>query len=164
MKNFDWTKFTRKMYINAPIQKIYDAWAKPEEMECWFLKQACYFDKEEKQLSKNNQISEGLKYEWNWYLYDLTEKGMISIANQKDHIQFTFAGNCIVDITLQEFENGTIVTLIHKDIPTDDKSKYNIRLGCDSGWSFFLVNLKSVYEGGLDLRNKNPNLKPMLNN
>jgi hypothetical protein len=27
-----------------------------------------------------------------------------------------------------------------------------------------LVNLKSVYEGGLDLRNKDNRFKPMLNN
>jgi len=164
MKNFDWTQFTRKMYIQAPIQKIYNAWAKPEEMERWFLKQTCYFDNKNKEFSRNKNITEGLRYEWNWYLYDLTEKGKVLIANQKDHIQFTFAGNCIVDVSLKVFENGTIVTLNHKDIPTDDESKYNIRLGCDSGWSFYLVNLKSVYEGGLDLRNKNPNLKAMLNN
>lgn len=164
MKNFDWTQFTRKMYIEAPIQKIYDAWAKPEEIERWFLEKACYFDLDEKLLSRKHPISEGLSYEWDWYLYDITEKGKILYANQKDHIQFTFAGNCIVDVKLKEFEKGTIVILNHKDIPTDDDSKYNIRLGCYGGWSFFLVNLKSVYEGGLDLRNKNPNLKPMLNN
>ncbi len=136
MKNFDWTQFTRKMHIDAPIQKIYDAWSKPAEIERWFLKQACYFDKEEKLLSKNNHISEGLRYEWDWYLYDITEKGKIIFANQKDHIQFTFAGNCIVDITIKEFENGTIVTLKQKNIPTDDDSKCNIRLGCDSGCLF----------------------------
>lgn len=30
--------------------------------------------------------------------------------------------------------------------------------------SFFLLNLKSVYEGGIDLRNKDSNFKGMLNN
>lgn len=164
MKNFDWTQFTRKVYIQAPLQIIYNAWAKPEEIERWFLQNASYFDKNMKELSKSDSISEGMNYQWNWYLYDETEKGSIVFANQKNRIQFTFAGNCLVDVSLEEYENGTIVTLIHKDIPTDEDSKYNIRLGCDSGWSFYLVNLKSVYEGGLDLRNKNPNLKPMLNN
>ena len=51
-----------------------------------------------------------------------------------------------------------------KDIPTDDESKQGIRLGCHSGWSFYLVNLKSVYEGGLDLRNKDDALGVMVNN
>jgi hypothetical protein len=57
-----------------------------------------------------------------------------------------------------------IVELTQKDIPTDDASKQNIRLGCHTGWSFFLVNLKSVYEGGLDLRNKDSNFKGMITN
>lgn len=61
-------------------------------------------------------------------------------------------------------EDHVIVQLTQKNIATDDPSKKGIRLGCESGWSFFLVNLKSVYEGGIDLRNKNTELKGMLNN
>ena len=57
-----------------------------------------------------------------------------------------------------------MVTLSQSNIPLDNKSKQNIRLGCESGWSFFMLNLKSVYEGGLDLRNKNDKLPGMLNN
>ncbi|RZK15239.1 MAG: SRPBCC domain-containing protein, partial [Pedobacter sp.] len=54
--------------------------------------------------------------------------------------------------------------LTQKNIPTDENSKRNIRLGCHNGWSFYLINLKSVFEGGLDLRNKDNRFKPMLNN
>lgn len=56
-----------------------------------------------------------------------------------------------------------IVTLTQHSIPTDDKNKKDTRIGCHTGWSFFLVNLKSVYEGGLDLRNKNNDLNGMIN-
>jgi hypothetical protein len=34
---------------------------------------------------------------------------------------------------------------------------------CGSGWSFYLVNLKSILEGGPDLRNKNPDVKHVIN-
>lgn len=90
--------------------------------------------------------------------------GTFTQANGKNSLQFTFAGQCLVDISLMEQDDFVIVTLTQKNIPTDDHSKKNIRLGCHGGWSFYLVNLKSVYEGGLDLRNKNTDLKPMLNN
>jgi hypothetical protein len=30
---------------------------------------------------------------------------------------------------------------------------------CQLGWTFYLANLKSVIEGGVDLRNKNVDLK-----
>ncbi len=35
MKDFDWTQFTRKIAIEAPIDLIYNAWAIPEEIERW---------------------------------------------------------------------------------------------------------------------------------
>ena len=50
------------------------------------------------------------------------------------------------------------------EIPIDDNSKENIRLGCAFGWTFYLLNLKSVLEGGLDLRNKDSELNGVINN
>jgi hypothetical protein len=32
-----------------------------------------------------------------------------------------------------------------------------------TGWTFYLANLKSVLEGGLDLRNKNARLQRLVN-
>ncbi len=164
MKNFDWTQFTRNIDIEAPIQTIYNAWSIGNEVERWFLSDATFLDQNNLKTSKDQAIEKGYKYQWQWYLYDKIETGEITDSNGENYLQFTFAGNCLVTIQLKEFDKGTIVTLSQKDIPTDDDSKQNIRLGCDNGWSFYLVNLKSVYEGGLDLRNKNQDLKAMLTN
>ena len=119
---------------------------------------------EEEKIKKSQSIKEGQSYDWQWFLYPVTESGKVTKANGSDFLQFTFAGDCLVDVSFEPFKNGTIVTLTQKNIPTDGENKVNVRLGCDKGWSFYLVNLKSVYEGGLDLRNKDPELKPMLNN
>ena len=70
----------------------------------------------------------------------------------------------MVDVKLTDKTDYTLVELTQKDIPVDELSKQEIRLGCHSGWSFYLVNLKSVYEGGLDLRNKDAHYRPMVNN
>lgn len=164
MKNFDWTTFTRKIAIKAKLSDIYDAWTTADEIEKWFLSNATFYDANKESISKNVQLKKGMTYAWNWYLFDETEYGSITKANGTDAIQFTFAGECLVDIKLSVQGDDTIVELTQKNIPTDDDSKQGIRLGCASGWSFFLLNLKSVYEGGLDLRNKNTQLKGMLNN
>ncbi|MFZ1703686.1 MAG: SRPBCC domain-containing protein [Saprospiraceae bacterium] len=164
MKNFNWTSFTRRIEIKASIKYLYDAWTKSEEIEKWFLSKANFYNLDQKMVAKNESIKTGFTYEWSWYLYDDLEKGKITEANEKDFLQFTFAGECLVDIRLTQQGDYVIVELTQKNIPTDDHSKHQIRLGCDSGWSFYLVNLKSVYEGGLDLRNKNPEFKRMLNN
>ncbi|MES2779964.1 MAG: SRPBCC domain-containing protein [Bacteroidota bacterium] len=163
MKNFDWTSFTKKIAVKADLPTLYDAWTKAAEIEKWFLSHAAYRDENGQNIDPTTYVAQGHTYEWNWYLYDVTENGRITEANGKDSIQFTFAGECLVDIRLTSFNDHIIVELTQKNIPTDDASKQGIRLGCESGWSFFLVNLKSVYEGGIDLRNKKTELKGMVN-
>lgn len=164
MENFDWTQFTRKIAVRAAVPALYDAWTKSGEIEKWFLSKAVNKDDQGNELPSDQQIREGDNYTWNWYLYPDTEHGRFTAANGTDHLQFTFAGACLVDITLTEKEGHVIVTLTQKNIPTDDRSKQNIRLGCHTGWSFYLVNLKSVYEGGPDLRNKDEAIGVMTNN
>ena len=164
MKNFDWTQFTRKIAINSSIQTIYNAWTVPLELEKWFLSEALFYNEKGDEISKSQKAINGNTYNWRWYLYPMTESGKVTLANGKDQFQFTFAGECIVDVKISAIEDTTLVTVTQKNIPTDDESKKNIRLGCDRGWSFYLVNLKSIYEGGIDLRNKNEKLKPLLNN
>jgi uncharacterized protein YndB with AHSA1/START domain len=164
MENFDWTQFTKRIAIKAPMQVIYNAWAQSAELEKWFLKTARFKNEYGAYVDVNSSAQTGMSYEWDWYLYDVTEYGKVLFANGKDHFRFSFAGECIVDVNLSEQFGHTIVELTQTNIPTDDQSKHNIRLGCSSGWSFYFVNLKSVYEGGLDLRSKDERLKPMVNN
>ncbi|WP_432411230.1 SRPBCC family protein [Rasiella sp. SM2506] len=163
MENFNWTQFTRKIPISASVETLYKAWTVPSEIERWFLKNATFIANDGKKRAQSSGIQKGDAYEWKWYQWDGVEKGSIVSANGTDTLQFTFAGDCQVDISLQSYEDVTIVSLSQKNIPTTDKAKADIRLGCDRGWSFYLVNLKSVYEGGLDLRNKNTNIPAMVN-
>ncbi len=164
MKNFDWTKFKVKIAVKAPMEKIYRAWAVPAEIEKWFLERARYFNEDGTLAGMDKPVTQGMKYNWSWYLYDILEEGFINIANGTDHIRFTFAGDCLVDVRLSMQYEYTIIELEQSNIPVDDESKKNIRLGCHEGWSFYLVNLKSIYEGGHDLRATDTRLQPMLNN
>ena len=164
MKDFDWTQFTKRIAIKAPLEDLYNAWTSSNELEKWFLKKARFFDENNQEISLSEPVSPKMTYLWNWFLYEETEKGEITIANGKDHVQFTFAGSCLVDVTFSREHDHTVVELKQTGIPLDDKSKQFIRLGCSSGWSFYLVNLKSVFEGGLDLRSKDERLRPMVNN
>ncbi len=163
MKEFNWTMCVKKIAIKASLSDIYDAWTMAENMETWFLSRCIFNDLQGSPIDRKKQLENGFTYEWNWFLYEFNEHGKITNANGKDFIQFTFAGECLVDVKLSVHQDMVIVELIQKNIPTDDRSKREIRLGCDSGWSFFFVNLKSVYEGGLDLRNRNSMHKGMVN-
>lgn len=164
MENFDWTSFTVKIAVKTDMSVIYKAWTQAEEIEKWFLKGAKYISTENAERDRNSFIQAGDQYEWSWFLFDGVGNGRITAANGKDHLQFTFAGECPVDVNLKQDGENVIVELRQSEIPTDDASKRGIRLGCEKGWSFFLFNLKSIYEGGIDLRNQDENLKGMLNN
>ena len=164
MENFDWTSFTKKIAIKARLSDIYNAWTKSNELEKWFLEKATFFNSQEDAISKYINATAQITYEWLWFLYPDPMKGQVKAANGKDYLQFTFEGECLVDVKLTEANGYTIVELRHHNIPTDDQSKQFIRLGCSNGWAFYLTNLKAVYEGGIDLRNKDKNLPPMINN
>lgn len=164
MENFDWTSFSKKIAVKAKLSDIYNAWTKAEELENWFLEKVSFLNENQNLIAKSQNAGAGDSYEWFWFLYADSMKGKIVSANGKDQLQFTFEGECLVDIKLNETDDYTIVELRHHNIPTDDNSKQYIRLGCSNGWHFYLTNLKSVYEGGLDLRNKDGNLNPMINN
>lgn len=159
----DWTSFAVNIAVKSTLSVIYDAWTKSSEIEKWFLETCTYIDESNKTLKSDINIEPKDVYEWTWYLYEIVEKGKITQANGKDHFQFTFAGDCLVDIHLKEIGENILVTLKQSNIPTDEKSKFNIRIGCLQGWTFYLLNLKSFYETGYDLRNKDPELKGVNN-
>jgi len=163
MKDFDWTSFSRKISIKASMSELYDAWAIPEELEKWFLSKALYTRSDGSKVGPREHIQPKDKYQWSWHTWDIVEEGEVLETNGKDLIKFSFAEVCPVEIKLEQLKEEVLVTLTQSNIPTDEKSKKDVRLGCHEGWSFYLVNLKSIYEGGVDLRNMNDGLKGVIN-
>ncbi len=164
MKNFNWTQFSKRIFINSNIAVVYDAWTKSEELEKWFLSKARFSSHSLGDIPFSQTIPAECNYEWHWFAQSHSEKGVVLDANGKDFLSFTFAGNCKVSIQLKQVKNQTQVVLTQEEIPEDDASKENIRLGCAFGWTFYLLNLNSVLEGGLDLRNKDTELVGVVNN
>ena len=160
MPDYDWTKFVLRIPVNAPVETIYHAVATKNGIESWFLRSAQYFSADKKPRKENEFIQKGDQYTWMWHGYDdeTVEHNDILEANGDDTVSFVFAGNCIVTVTIGMLDTETIVQLIQENIPTGEESKVNIHIGCMEGWTFYLANLKSVLEGGIDLRNRNMNI------
>ena len=165
MANFNWSTFTTRIPVQASIEKLYWCWATREGMEYWFLRLSEY-KKPDDVLRKNNEpVQTGDTYKWLWHGWpdDVKEEGSILNCNGKNFIKFSFgkAGNCSVSI--KEENDVTIVELVQDEIPDDEQGKQYWHLGCKTGWIFYLANLKSLLEGGIDLRNKNELLKNVIN-
>ncbi|RTY86320.1 SRPBCC domain-containing protein [Flavobacterium sp. GT3R68] len=165
MENYDWSKFTQRIPIKATIQEIYDYWTTQEGMEKWFLRLSEFYTSEKSLKNPTTPIQKGDTYKWMWHGYsdEVVEYGEILEANGLDLLQFTFAEQCIVTMKIFGESEETIMELSQENIPTDDQSKVRFHLGCSNGWTFYLSNLKSILEGGIDLRNKNDKLKRMVN-
>ena len=165
MQPHDWSKFSLKLPIKANPQDIYNAWTTPAGLESWFLRQADFVGEGGIPKGKQEAINTGDTYTWRWFGYsdDTTETGKVLAANGKDHFQFTFGIAGTVTVSLKNVEGETLIELVQDHIPTDEKGKVDFHIGCQGGWLFYMVNLKSLLEGGIDLRNKNEKLKGVLN-
>jgi hypothetical protein len=69
-------------------------------------------------------------------------------------LKFTFSGGSIVTVDIQSKYGLTVVELTQENIPEESDPSKNLFVQCQIGWTFYLANLKSVIEGGNDLRNK----------
>jgi hypothetical protein len=78
-------------------------------------------------------------------------------------LQFGFSRGCIVTVSIKQ-ENGETICELVQDMPMDDETEQQyFYIECGRGWTFYMSNLKSILEGGLDLRNKNADLKQVIN-
>ena len=163
--SYDWSRFSVRINVNATPEKLYRAWATRSGIEEWFLRLSEYKSQSNSLRGNDELVKNGDTYKWLWHGWpdEMAEYGRILDCNDKDELKFSFgkAGNCAVRIYQEQ--NLPIVELVQDNIPVDEEGMHFWHLGCKTGWTFYLANMKSVYEGGLDLRNKNISLQQVLN-
>lgn len=148
-----WDSFTKRILIKKALHEVYRCWATKGKIEEWFLEKADYVSGEIHRKS-DEPVQTGDQFVWKWNNWDFTEEGRILEANGRDIISFTFGSGGIVTVKLMEKEGGTEVTLVQNDIPTDEKSRMDLFVGCITGWTFWLTNLKAYLEHGITLHAK----------
>lgn len=134
----------------------YSAWTSAASLESWFLRRAVFRDPGGRETGRNEPVQAGYTYEWYWHGYpdSVVERGKILSTNGLNRMTFTFSMGCPVTISVHEEAGETIVELVESELPTDTETMLRHYVGDSRGWIFYLTNLKSVLEGGMDLRNK----------
>lgn len=152
----NFSEFKLRVNIRSTVENAYRAWASPAGLESWFLKLTVK-DQNGHVRTGEELIQEGDEYELGTYtkpdVVFLT--GKILKANGKDLFSLTFSKGCPVTVSIYREQDETIVQLLESNLPTDEESVRKHFVNDSKGWIFYLTNLKSVLEGGLDLRNKN---------
>lgn len=161
LEDYKWTEFIQNEYINAPIEKVFEMWVTSNNITKWFIAEADYINGSGILKDKDDLISKGDKYIWKFYQGFKIQGGILDIKENK-FISFTFGKkepgsdeDVIVEVYFMRSEdNGTKITLKQSNISDTEFGKVNYNLSCMSGWSFFLMNLRSIFESGFDLREK----------
>lgn len=156
-KVFDKSRFAVRIPVSAAVERIFESWTTPQGLEYFFLREAVFRGKDGKDREAKDTVQVGDTYRWRWHGYPDTtfEEGEVLEQNGRDRFRFSFGKAGICTVTIFQLDNETIVELTQENIPTDDKGFQNYHLGCKGGWTFYLTNLKSLLQGGIDLRNRN---------
>jgi uncharacterized protein YndB with AHSA1/START domain len=166
---FDWSQFSLSVPVKASLIQVYTAFSTQQGMESWFLRYCGFRSATGEIRTATTAALATDRYEFKWWGWpeELVEFGEILEANGEDLFAFTFTANDTNDmkvkVTLRSESDQVRVTLHQYDIPVNDKGRSHYHLGCTKGWTFYLTNLKSMLEGGIDLRNKDENIKAVVN-
>jgi len=165
MSDFDWTSFTVGININASPQVLYKAWATRKGIEEWFLRLSEFRHRDGKVLMPEEEVGKGDSFRWLWHGWpdETVENGKIIEANGVDLIKFSFGKAGICTVTIKPLKDEYIVQLKQEEIPDTEEGRQNWHLGCKTGWTFYLANMKSILEGGIDLRNRDLSMMGLLN-
>ena len=161
----DWKSFTLRIPVQSSAKAVYEAWSTQQGLESWFLRLAEYRKPDGSLRNKNEQIQAGDTYTWHWHGYGdhVVEIHPVLSANGWDQLQFRFSGDCLVTVLVKQ-NNGITLCELTQEMPMEDvKSRQFYFVECGKGWTFYLSNLKSILEGGIDLRNHNLQIHPVIN-
>jgi uncharacterized protein YndB with AHSA1/START domain len=160
-----WSEIRLRINIDTTIEKAYNAWTTQAGLESWFLRMAKAKDAKGQTKKETDIMVKGDTYDWAWHGFpdDVNHSGRVLEANGKDRFVFSFSMDCPVTISIYKELGQVIVELVEENIPTEATGPmFKHYLSNTTGWTFYLTNLKSVLEGGLDMRNYDVNLKNVI--
>jgi len=137
---YDWTQFTQRILIKASPEKVFKAWTDQKEIVKWFT------------VKTELEPKKGGRLYFEWLAGDKLEAKVIRIR-RPNLLVFPFgSADEQVEVKISKEKGGSLVELHQYGMRTTPKYRVSMHLGCQTGWVFFLTNLKCWLEHGIDLR------------
>ena len=154
----DWTQFTSRIHVKAAPVSLFEAWATADGLARWLLESAAFRPPGDPAARPDGAARAGDAFRWVWKAGGHVMDGTITESAWPERLAFTFgpAGRC--EVTLRRAADGTLVEVLHADLP--DAATH---VECSRGWTFYLTNLKSVLEAGVDLRETDSSRRGVVN-
>ncbi|HVS98188.1 MAG TPA: SRPBCC domain-containing protein [Puia sp.] len=160
----DFSQFKLRVNIKASIEDAYRAWTTAAGLNSWFIGKMIFTDGNGVVRPDDAPVQAGDDYTCSFATTpeNVLIKGKVLKANGRDLFSLSFSKNCPVTISIYSEHGETIVELIESNVPNEEDVVVRQYVSDSKGWIFYLVNLKSVLEGGLDLRNRNVEIKNVI--
>jgi hypothetical protein len=161
----DFSQFKLRVNIRTSIEDAYKAWATPAGLNSWFIGKMVFTDEKGVVRPDDAPVQPGDEYTCAFARSpeSILVRGKVLRANGKNLFSFSFSKNCPVTISIYSEHGETIVELIESNVPNEEDVVVRQYVSDSKGWIFYLVNLKSILEGGLDLRNRSTEIKNVIN-
>ena len=158
--SIDWSRFMVEIPLDVDQKRIEDAWTTRQGIESWFLRSAEFISKDGVSRTGPEAVQACDTYTWTWHGWpdDVRETGLVLAPPEGAFFSFSFGAAGMVTVALAQKGGHRILVLSQHEIPEDEAGRYNWHVGCKTGWTFYLANLKCILLGGPDLRNMDPEL------
>ena len=164
LEDYEWTQFKQKEYIKAPLKDVFLKWTTPNGITGWFIKDAKYESPDGKTRAGNDVVTPNDKYTWQFYS-GLVMNGKVLEVVPNSSFKFTFGKkepdsdeNVVVNVSFSEKDRITEIQITQRNIADNEYGRANFNLSCMVGWSYFMTNLRSIFESGFDYREKDEKL------
>ncbi len=138
----------QRYYLAAPPERVFRALTQPKQLARWFV------------ASAEVELEEGGSYRLTW-APGVSMKGKVRsvsaplklVVDWHDRLEGGKTLDTVARFRLKAKGSGTLLTLTHEGFPSG-KSGIWLFGQVQSGWAYYLMNLKSVLEHGTDLRSQ----------
>jgi uncharacterized protein YndB with AHSA1/START domain len=148
---YDWSAFTVHFYYRATRDEVFRAWATAAGLSGFFIGSARHAAPGGGVRAQDEVVAAGDTYAWA-FLHGLSLTGTFLACVPGERVAFTFGDAMQVDVTLRSVGDQVEVRLHQTGCGQDESARAWQHLNCRSCWVYFLTNLKSVLEHGVDLR------------
>lgn len=150
----DWRSFDVYLQIDAEPRAVMDVWRTTSGITSFFVADMRAKTQSGAARAEGELIEPGDGYCWQ-YVHDYAGEGRF-VASTDELVKFTFGTEFEVEVTAEASGNGSLLHLHQSGIDDSPDGRVYSSLNCRCCWIAFLVNLKSIAEHGIDLRDHQP--------
>jgi uncharacterized protein YndB with AHSA1/START domain len=157
-----WRRLVQRIDVNAPREAVFAAWATAEGLRGWMVHESALLDPEGEEREPGAVARAGDRFRNGWHT-GLSGEGEVLEVRPGEMVRFTMEEGVEVEATMEPLEVGSVMVSLVQTHDLSDEENLARMLGFKEGWAFYLANLKSVLEGGRDLRNFTHDVEHRLN-